>query len=114
MAPAEQRGRWFVLHREALNFSVKEDRMDLLDSSASPTTPTPAPTPAAPPKRRRVPKSLLAGLIILLGSILAIAAGMLKYGGIPTSTQGQPTGLYLNSISMISPDEGWAVGNTSP
>lgn len=55
--------------------------MGLLDSSAASTTPTPAPTHAAPPKRRHFPKSLLAGLIILLGCMLAVTASVLKYGG---------------------------------
>lgn len=84
--------------------------MDSLSSGAASTIPAATPMPAALPKRRRFSKNLLAVLITLLVISLCFIAGVIKYGGTPTNPVGPPTGPRLNSIAMISPDEGWIAG----
>jgi hypothetical protein len=83
--------------------------MDSLSSANSTTSA--APTPAAPPERHHFSEKWLAVLILLLVVTFPIIAGVLKYVGTPASPQRPPTGLRLHGISMISPDEGWIVGD---
>src|SRR5262245_43661719 len=84
--------------------------------------------PHAPPRRwRRPPATLLALvatlLILLFAMVLSAIPGLMsqlnKNKGAASTPQATPaslnlSGFFLNSISMVSPDEGWAVGNTSP
>lgn len=88
------------------------------------SSPTDQPIPAAPPKRRHVSASLLAlvvALLIILGAVLissipGFVAGRRAHKGSKTAPLAAPaalnlTGFRLHGISMISPDEGWAVGD---
>lgn len=90
---------------------------------SSPTDqPAPAampPLPAAPPMRRHVSASLLAlmvALLIILGaalisSIPGLVAGPGSNKAGKTTPQAALAGFHLYGISMIAPDEGWAVGD---
>jgi len=82
------------------------------------------PLPAAPPKRRHVSANLLAlvvAMLIILGAVLlssipGLIAWLSNNKAGKTTPQAAPSGFnladfHLHSISMISPDEGWAVGD---
>ena len=92
--------------------------MDPLSSPVDqPIRATPSPLPAARPKRRCRP-AILSLIVAVLLVMLCLVAGLIEYKSAPTATQTAPISLNLanytlNSISMVSPEEGWAVGNTS-
>jgi hypothetical protein len=83
--------------------------------------------PAAPHQRRRFFFGLFAVITMLLVLLFAalitglpgVVMGMAHSKGTATPPRPTPVILnladfFLNSLSMVSPDEGWAVGNTSP